>query len=221
MTDIRSCMNALLAQLQQKFGSRLVFLGLQGSYARGEAGPDSDVDLMCVLDVLNAGDLDIFQQIRSAWRGAELSFSFIASRSEISRWDPAELKRSLLGTVPVCGSLDGTAPPCTDSELRACAKRHVIAIYRAVCHDCLELPAEKRGAALIQCYRQTFTVMQMMHYLKTGTAVLPQAELLKLLEPDDAAVLARSLEFRRGAPCRYSEDFKRLFSWCGKLLKIL
>jgi predicted nucleotidyltransferase len=220
MNEIEKHLNTVLARLQQKFGDRLVFLSLQGSYARSEAGPDSDVDLMCVLDVLNVDDFAVFQQIRSEFPSPELSFSFTASCGEIARWDPAELKRSLLGTMPIYGNLKDIAPECSDAELRACAKRHVITVYRAICHDILELPEEKRSAALIQCYKQTFTVMQMRYYLETGTAVLPQTELLKLLKPGDAAVLARSLEFRRGAPCRYSEDFNRLFTWCKSLLKI-
>ncbi len=36
--------------LSERFGSRLVGLTLFGSYARGEAGPDSDVDIAVVLD---------------------------------------------------------------------------------------------------------------------------------------------------------------------------
>jgi predicted nucleotidyltransferase len=37
-------------RLVEHFGSRLVGLTLFGSYARGEAGPDSDVDVAVVLD---------------------------------------------------------------------------------------------------------------------------------------------------------------------------
>ena len=40
----------LTGLLTEAFGSRLIYVGLQGSYLRGEAGPDSDIDAMVVLD---------------------------------------------------------------------------------------------------------------------------------------------------------------------------
>ena len=41
--DVQKWMKQLEAALREQFGERLFFLGLQGSRARGEAGPDSDI----------------------------------------------------------------------------------------------------------------------------------------------------------------------------------
>ena len=40
------------AGLLQTFGPELVFLGIQGSYARGEATPRSDIDVVVILEQL-------------------------------------------------------------------------------------------------------------------------------------------------------------------------
>ena len=55
MLDANACMNDLAPRLRDAFGARLVYLGLQGSYARGEADERSDLDVMCVLE-LRRGD---------------------------------------------------------------------------------------------------------------------------------------------------------------------
>ena len=39
------------------FPGRVVCIGLQGSRGRGEAGPDSDIDMVVVLDRLDPEDL--------------------------------------------------------------------------------------------------------------------------------------------------------------------
>ncbi len=51
-----------MAALQEAFGERLLFAGVQGSYLRGEARPDSDIDLLVVLDHVDLTDLDHFHE---------------------------------------------------------------------------------------------------------------------------------------------------------------
>ena len=50
--DWKPWMDAFLPALLEAFPGRVAFVGIQGSYSRGEAGPDSDVDLVAVLDEL-------------------------------------------------------------------------------------------------------------------------------------------------------------------------
>lgn len=44
-------------RLQALYGSRFRGLVLYGSVARGEARPDSDIDMLCLLDTVKGGDL--------------------------------------------------------------------------------------------------------------------------------------------------------------------
>ena len=46
-----------LQALNSSFSNRVWFVGLQGSYARGEATESSDIDLVVILDELSAGDI--------------------------------------------------------------------------------------------------------------------------------------------------------------------
>jgi predicted nucleotidyltransferase len=47
--SVQNALNALRQALQALYGDRLVRIVLYGSHARGEATPDSDVDVMVVL----------------------------------------------------------------------------------------------------------------------------------------------------------------------------
>ena len=57
MLDITVWMKNFLRTLDQTFGSRVWFVGLQGSYGRGEAMETSDIDIVVILDELSATDI--------------------------------------------------------------------------------------------------------------------------------------------------------------------
>ena len=50
MCNIQSWMEQLAEELKNEFGSRLWFLGLQGSFGRGEGTAESDIDAVVILD---------------------------------------------------------------------------------------------------------------------------------------------------------------------------
>jgi uncharacterized protein len=51
---LRSVLDEFSRQLSEHFGPRLLSLTLFGSYARGDAGPDSDIDVVIVLDRIHS-----------------------------------------------------------------------------------------------------------------------------------------------------------------------
>ena len=52
-----------LNELNKNFDDRIFFVGLQGSYGRGEATEKSDIDLVVILDELTAESLRNFQTL--------------------------------------------------------------------------------------------------------------------------------------------------------------
>ena len=57
MIDITAWMDGFLKALHDTFGNRIWFVGLQGSYGRGEATETSDIDVVVILDELSASDI--------------------------------------------------------------------------------------------------------------------------------------------------------------------
>ena len=62
--------------LEAAFPGRLVCLGLQGSYARGEATDRSDIDLVVILDRVELADVLIYRDILDRLPEREKSCGF-------------------------------------------------------------------------------------------------------------------------------------------------
>ena len=61
--DIQVYLSRLIDGLTHTFGDRLLYVGLQGSYLRGEATETSDIDVMIVFDQLDAPTLDTYREL--------------------------------------------------------------------------------------------------------------------------------------------------------------
>ena len=60
MIDINGWMNDFLQKLNDVFVNRVWFVGLQGSYGRGEATETSDIDVVVIFDELSALDIQTY-----------------------------------------------------------------------------------------------------------------------------------------------------------------
>ena len=61
MICIDKYIEELTAELKDVFGGRLLYVGLQGSYLRGEANENSDIDIMAIIDNMTAEDLKTYK----------------------------------------------------------------------------------------------------------------------------------------------------------------
>ena len=63
MIDISAWMQNFLQALNETFRDRVWFVGLQGSFARGEATETSDIDIVVILDELSAMDIQTYNNM--------------------------------------------------------------------------------------------------------------------------------------------------------------
>jgi predicted nucleotidyltransferase len=63
MIDITQWMEQFLRAVEERFGDRLWFVGLQGSYGRGEATETSDIDPVVILDALTPAAVAAYTRI--------------------------------------------------------------------------------------------------------------------------------------------------------------
>ena len=57
MFELNGYLHDLISCCRASFGDRLLYVGLQGSYLRGEAHEGSDIDVMVILDRFSVGDM--------------------------------------------------------------------------------------------------------------------------------------------------------------------
>ena len=218
MLDANACMNDLAPQLRAAFGSRLVYLGLQGSYARGEADERSDLDVMCVLEGLSAADLDAYRQIVQGLPWAEKACGFICGREELAAWNPLEIACLLRSTQDWVGSLKALVPESTREDLRRFVQLSAGNLYHELCHRRIYRGAARSVEALPGCGKMALYILQALALLETGSFPRTMAELTTLPSALDAQVAARVLELRRGdAP--HEQDFSLLLDWCRQALE--
>ena len=218
MLDANACMNDLALRLRDAFGARLVYLGLQGSYARGEADEQSDLDVMCVLEGLSTADMDAYRRIIQEQPWAEKACGFICGREELAAWNPLEIACLLRSTQDWVGSLKALVPESTREDLRRYVQLSAGNLYHELCHRRIYRGAARSVEALPGCGKMALYILQALALLETGSFPRTMAELTTLPSALDAQVAARVLELRRGdAP--HEQDFSLLLDWCRQALE--
>ena len=91
MIDINVWLNDFIQKLNEVFASRVWFVGLQGSYGRGEATETSDIDVVVILEDLSASDIQTYHDMLDTLPHRELICGFVSGKDEILNWEPSDL----------------------------------------------------------------------------------------------------------------------------------
>ena len=91
MIEVEKWLPMAFDGLHKAFGPRLRYLGLQGSYCRGEATESSDIDLVTILDEVSLRDLDKYRAIVRALQEGDKACGSICEETELSRRPRHEL----------------------------------------------------------------------------------------------------------------------------------
>ena len=208
----------LTARLQSAWHSRLMYVGLQGSYLRGEATESSDIDIMVVVDALSPADLHTYRQAIEAMEGFDLSCGFICGLEELQHWNPLELCHLLHTTKDYLGTLKDLLPPYTDRDVRTFVQMSLGNLYHEICHRYIHAPAEHNVHSLPGTCKAVFFILQNLHYLRSGRFIGTKKELLSALGGKDKAVLETALALGCGEPFDFDEAFSLLFNWCKETM---
>lgn len=116
--NINTWMKGFLGELKVLFDFRLLFVGLQGSYGRGEATADSDIDAVVILDQVTPGDLKAYGTMLDTLLHREKVCGFISGRQELLNWERSDLFQFYHDTTPVFGSIDFLLPQINQEDKR-------------------------------------------------------------------------------------------------------
>ena len=221
MFQVESYVSRLTELLRKQFDTRLLYVGLQGSYLRGEATENSDIDIMVIIDGLTVSDLEAYRAIIESLETPEKSCGFICSKSDLAHWNPLEICHVLHTTRDCYGILADHIPSYTESDIRNFVKFSLNGLYHGLCHGYIHANRTEYAASLPAMYKGVFFILQDLHYLREGIFVATKASLLERLTGMDHAVMERSLELNAGRDYDFKESFNLLFTWCQKTLETL
>ncbi len=218
--DISNYGKKLKAELISVFGERLLYMGLQGSYLRGEATEQSDIDMMVILDRLTVADMDLYREILDKVGERDRACGFICSCEDMKNWNPLEVCQLGFTTKDIYGKLADFLPEWTREDEVNYVKMSLDNLYHALCHGYIHADREHLKNSLPSFYKSAFFILQNTYYLESGEFVLTKAELAGKLYGKDKAIMAAVLALANGATLDFDTYYAELFSWCQKRKRV-
>ena len=191
--ELKQWMQGYLQMVQGLFGERICCVGLQGSHGRGEAGPDSDIDVVMILDQVSVLDLERYRQAADRLPQRDKLCGFVSGRAELEHWDRAELVSFYYDTTPIQGNLDFLLPLLRPADVRRAVLAGACGIYHACSHNLLHAQSAETAQ---QLQKAAFFTLRTAQFERTGVFVKQKQALLPLLRPAERRLLQPQTDWR-------------------------
>ena len=213
MIDITAWMKNFLKSLNETFANRVWFVGLQGSYGRGEATETSDIDVVVILDELSTMDIQTYNDMLDTLSHRDLICGFLSGKSEILNWEPSDLFQFCHDTTPIQGSLDEVMAVIDESVVNRAIKIGTCNIFHGCVHNMLY---EKNEDILRGLYKSASFVIQAIVFKQTGNYIIHQKDLLQVVSFDERVIVETFLNLKNGGAVEFSLMSETLFAWSKK-----
>ena len=210
MVNIKVFTDAFLQALQNRFGERVWFVGLQGSYGRGEATENSDIDMVVILDELSASDIQAYNAVLDTLPHRELICGFLSGKQELLNWEPSDLFQFYHDTQPIWGSLDELLPQIDESAVSRAIRMGACNIYHGCVHNMLY---EKSGDILIGLYKSASFVVQAICFRQTGRYLRRIKDLREAVSPREREIVDTFSALKKGGEVDFDRMSETLFQW--------
>ena len=210
MIEINTWMNEFLSTINEAFGDRVWFVGLQGSYGRGEATETSDIDVVVILDELSITDIHKYNAMLNTLPYRELICGFVSGKDELLNWEPSDLFQFCNDTTPIIGSLDEVMAVVDDAAVNRAIKIGACNIYHGCVHNMLH---EKSEDILQGLYKSASFVVQAIAFKQTGKYIRSQKDLLQIVLPEEQYIINTSIYLKNGGAVDFEAMSQKLFVW--------
>ena len=211
MIHLEDYLQKLIMACQSAFGNRLLYVGLQGSYLRGEENENSDIDIMIIIDRFSVKDMDKYREVLKSIGSFEKSCGFICGKEELARWNPLEVCQLIHTTKDMVGTLKDYLPSATREDEINYVKVSLGNAYHEICHRYIHAGREKNIAKFRTTCKSFFFLIQNLHYLESGQFVATKKELKEQVSKEDREIL-KLAELPDGFD--FDQAMSLLFTWC-------
>ena len=213
MIEISSWMDKFVVVLEEHFGDRVWFVGLQGSYGRGEASETSDIDVVVILDELTAQDIQAYNAMLDTLPNRELICGFVSGKKELLNWELSDLFQFYHDTTPIKGSIDELLVLIDDVVIERAIKIGTCNIYHGCVHNMLH---EKSDEILKGLYKVASFVVQAICFQETGCYIKSQKALSEKVSGVERSIVENFLSLKSGGKVDFEEMSTTLFAWSKK-----
>ena len=183
-----------LDAVRAAFGERIWFIGLQGSWGRGEATSASDIDMVLILDSVDYTDLKKYSEILDDLPYRNKACGFVSGYAELQNWDKSDLFQFCNDTISVYGSLEKLLESINREDIIRAVKMGVCNIYHGCVHNTVH---EKRVDILSGLYKSAAFTLRGIAYLEKGIFAKKQKDLLPLLGPKEQKIVQQGAVLRK------------------------
>lgn len=215
MIDISIWTDKFLLSLNEAFTDRVWFVGLQGSYSRGEATDKSDIDMVVILDKLSPSDIDTYNSMLDNLPHRELICGFLSGKDEMLNWEPSDLFQLYYDTKPIKGSLDELLTLIDNNAVDRAIKTGICNIYHGCVHNMLY---DKSEDMLRGLYKGASFTLQAIAFKQTGKYIRKQIDLLPVLSIEDKAICETFLKLKSGGNIEFDAMSEALFNWAKNII---
>ena len=184
--NINSFMESFKENLLNLFTDNLLFLGLQGSYGRGEAKESSDIDPVIILRQCGKDEILKYRSYIDTLPEKDILCGFVSSSDELRAWESADRAQLILDTKPLYGELTPLCPEITHDDILRAVQQGACAIHHASSHNILHA---RDWSILPELYKSTRFTIRMKHYLQSGVYVSAFSELYAFVNEKEKTIL--------------------------------
>ena len=210
MVDIHTWLKDFLQKLMITFGERVWFVGLQGSYGRGEATETSDIDVVVILDELSVSDIQAYNAMLDTLAHRELICGFLSGKKEILNWESSDLFQFYYDTQPIVGSLDELVSGIDEVAVERAIKIGACNIFHGCVHNILY---EKSEDVLRGLYKAASFIVQAIVFEETGKYIKCQKDLLSAVSSDERFIVDTFLYLKQGGKVDLLPMSETLVDW--------
>lgn len=215
--NIDEWLNLAIEKLQKAFLERLLFVGLQGSYNRGEASAESDIDLVVIVEGMSFQDLKDYRKIIDEMPHRELACGFISGKKELQNWSRADLFQFFYGTRSLVGNLQNIIQPPSIADIKKSIKTSSETLYHAAVHSFVH--SAEYGEDLQNLYKMTFFILQAKYFVENNRYIKTKSELAACLQGADREIIEICINRKELASANKIECenlYRQLIDWTAK-----
>ena len=215
MVVIEKWLEIFEKKLEEIFENRIVFIGLQGSYARGEATEESDIDIVVILDKLDGDDIRKYSDMLDELEDREKICGFVSGKEELSHWETSDLFQFYFDTKAIYGSIDEIKDKLDSETINRAIKIGVCNIYHGCVHNMIH---EKNQEILKGLYKAALFAIQADYYQKEGVYVSKHETLGTLVKDRESEIIKQYNRMKKNEEPDFKEASERIFSWAKEML---
>lgn len=189
LLDINAWTGDFCEKLQSVFGRNLLFVGLQGSYKRGEATQNSDIDMVVVLNECRIQEIKAYGETVKSMPFSDKACGFVCSAEVLRKWPRFDVLNLYFDTKPIIGRLEDFIDPFSQKEIRESLVFGASCLYHGAVHALIfDQDYEAQAAALSKA---AFFVIRLRYYLKTGKQTERKTDILVVTDEQERLILQR------------------------------